>query len=138
MIHQYIRELEQFIESREEIIDLEIIRHSIRETEFEIILIYRYKLLLEDKSSIELTERLIEKNNQLTRTKYSYHWQTERGNLIKRWDNAPHHPEIATSPHHLHTTKEVLPHNEIDGLEALKRILDEYHNLQQSTSQKSS
>lgn len=126
MIHQYIQELEQFIESREEIIDLEIIRHTIRETEFETILIYRYKLLLEDKSIIELTERLIEKNKQLNRTKYSYHWQTEQGNLIKRWDNAPHHPEITTTPHHLHTNKEVMAHKEIDGLEALKRILKEY------------
>lgn len=126
MIHQYIRELEQFIEAREEIIDLEIIRHSIRETEFETILIYRYKLLLDDKSIIELTERLIEKNKQLNRTKYSYHWQTEQGSLIKRWDNAPHHPEITTTPHHLHTNKEVMAHKEIDGLEALKRILKEY------------
>ena len=69
------------------------------------------------------------KNDILKRTKYSYHWQTERGKLIKRWDNAPHHPEIATSPHHFHTTKKVLPHNEIDGLEALKKILKEYSHL---------
>jgi hypothetical protein len=126
MIHQYIWELEQFIQSREKIIDVEVIRHNLWETEFETIILYRYKLLLEDKSTIELTERLIEQNKQLKRTKYSYHWQTQKGKLIKRWDNAPHHPEIETAPHHLHTNKEVLPHNEIDGLEALKRILEEY------------
>jgi hypothetical protein len=34
--------------------------------------------------------------------KYSYHWQDESGNLILRWDNAPHHEKISTFPHHRH------------------------------------
>ncbi|MBC8434273.1 MAG: hypothetical protein H8D96_20380 [Desulfobacterales bacterium] len=34
--------------------------------------------------------------------KYAYHWQDQRGNLICRWDNSPHWPEIATYPHHKH------------------------------------
>jgi hypothetical protein len=34
--------------------------------------------------------------------KYSFHWQQNNGQLIKRWDNAAHHPEIETYPHHLH------------------------------------
>ncbi len=33
---------------------------------------------------------------------YAYHWQDANGNLITRWDNAPHHPEIKTHPHHKH------------------------------------
>ncbi len=39
---------------------------------------------------------------------YAYHWQDIQGNLIVRWDNAPHHPEIKTHPHHKHVpeTKE--------------------------------
>jgi hypothetical protein len=43
--------------------------------------------------------------------KYSYHWQRSHGQLVKRWDNAPHHPEIETHPHHLHDQDEenVLP-----------------------------
>lgn len=35
-------------------------------------------------------------------SKYSYHWQTKNGTLICRWDNAPHYPHLATSPHHKH------------------------------------
>jgi len=34
---------------------------------------------------------------------YSFHWQKENGELIVRWDNAPHHREITTFPHHVHT-----------------------------------
>ncbi|MEA1052228.1 DUF6516 family protein [Lamprobacter modestohalophilus] len=34
---------------------------------------------------------------------YSFHWQTAEGQLISRWDNAPHHRMVATYPHHRHT-----------------------------------
>lgn len=33
---------------------------------------------------------------------YSYHWQDHEKKLIIRWDNAPHHKEIDTFPHHMH------------------------------------
>jgi len=48
-----------------------------------------------------MTERILEERGGLTTTKYRYHWQTGSGKLIKRWDNAPHHPEIDTFPDHL-------------------------------------
>jgi hypothetical protein len=38
----------------------------------------------------------------VTRPKYRYHLQTANGNLISRWDNAPHHSNIATFPDHRH------------------------------------
>ena len=34
--------------------------------------------------------------------KYAYHWQTSDTRLIRRWDNAPHWPDVATHPHHCH------------------------------------
>lgn len=33
---------------------------------------------------------------------YRYHGQKSDGTLVKRWDNVPHHPEIASFPNHLH------------------------------------
>ncbi|MCF6297942.1 MAG: DUF6516 family protein [Flavobacteriaceae bacterium] len=33
---------------------------------------------------------------------YSYYWLRLDNSLIIGWDNAPHHPEIKTSPHHKH------------------------------------
>jgi len=56
--------------------------------------------------------------------KYSYHWQTKRGRLICRWDNAPHHPKIRTFPHHKHekTPDNVLPSEEITLEKVLKEI----------------
>ena len=37
-----------------------------------------------------------------TMFKYAYHWQSEEGDLICRWDNAPHWPDIPSYPHHKH------------------------------------
>lgn len=38
----------------------------------------------------------------VTRLKYRYHLQSHDGVLVARWDNAPHHPQIATFPDHKH------------------------------------
>ena len=35
-------------------------------------------------------------------SKYSYHWKTRTGEMLLRWDNAPHHLGIPTHPHHKH------------------------------------
>ena len=37
--------------------------------------------------------------------KYAYQWQTQEGDLIIRWDNATHWPEVATFPHHKHVAR---------------------------------
>ncbi len=34
---------------------------------------------------------------------YSYHWQDKNGQMSIRWDNAPHHQNLKTFPHHKHT-----------------------------------
>lgn len=36
------------------------------------------------------------------RRKYAYHWQNREGQLLVRWDNALHWPNIETTPHHKH------------------------------------
>ena len=45
--------------------------------------------------------------------KYRFHLQNGEGGLIWRFDNAPHHPEVSTHPHHEHTaTGVVVPAND--------------------------
>ena len=64
----------------------------------------KIKAILKNRSILYIRE-----NWALDQTKYSYHWQDSEGNLILRWDNAPHHPHLDTSPHHVHKGKKVLP-----------------------------
>ena len=64
---------------------------------------YKAKLLLVDGSNLRVSEVFID--GELV--KYSYYWLDESDHLIAGWDNAAHHSEIKTYPHHLHTSKEV-------------------------------
>ena len=37
---------------------------------------------------------------------YSYHYQDGAGQMVFRYDNTPHHPNIKTHPHHKHLREE--------------------------------
>lgn len=53
-------------------------------------------------ASCTLIERFRNVADVLAVEKYSFHWQRNDGTLICRWDNAPHHRDVTTFPHHLH------------------------------------
>ena len=61
---------------------------------------------------------------EIKRLKYRYHFQTGQDQFIARWDNAPHHPEIATHPDHLHTAAGVKPCVAMDVARALSAALE--------------
>ena len=54
---------------------------------------------------------------------YSYHIQKD-GKMVRRWDNAPHWPEMKTFPHHFHmnSEKEALECQEFFALDVLREI----------------
>ncbi|TAN39323.1 MAG: hypothetical protein EPN24_05435 [Candidatus Methanoperedens sp.] len=64
------------------------------------------------------------KNDSITLVKYKYQWQFENGDLITRWDNVPHHREIATFPHHMHDNKGVSECPNIDLKAVIEVIMD--------------
>lgn len=41
-------------------------------------------------------------SGRIDRKKYRYHWQAPDGRTRYRWDNARHHPGLATFPDHVH------------------------------------
>ena len=53
---------------------------------------------------------------------YSFHWQDKNGDLIIRWDNAPHYKNIKTFPHHKHTKNGVEESDEVCLEDVLKYI----------------
>ncbi|OGO43626.1 MAG: hypothetical protein A2Z04_04465 [Chloroflexi bacterium RBG_16_57_9] len=77
--------------------------------------LYRYRVTLQDSSLLEMFERFEVQENDFRVTKYSFQWQSSDGQLRKRWDNATHHPEISTHPHHVHDgpNDQVLPHEPV-------------------------
>jgi hypothetical protein len=56
-----------------------------------------------DGSMLEIRESIIpELALVVNKTEYAFHYQDANGQLVLRYDNAPHHPEISTHPHHKH------------------------------------
>lgn len=60
--------------------------------------------------------------------------------MIKRWDNAPHYPQISSFPDHLHDGSEqtVIPHAPISALDALEFILGKVYESTEHSPNKES
>jgi hypothetical protein len=70
---------------------------------------------------------------------YSYHWQHENGEMRARWDNAPHHPDIESFPHHKHTHGKAMPEQSsertiADILQAIREKLERHTNRDEISS----
>lgn len=97
--------------------DFEIIEHQNRDG----VQILRLKITFIDSSILFVTDIFISFEN---RRKYSFHWQNVDEELISRWDNAPHFPEISSFPHHqhLHSETNVIASSAINLIDILKII----------------
>ncbi|HLA07980.1 MAG TPA: DUF6516 family protein [Anaerolineales bacterium] len=60
---------------------------------------------------------------ELKRLKYRYHLQSSDNQMIARWDNAPHHPEIKTHPDHLHVGEKIKANPPMDIPQVLADVL---------------
>ncbi len=76
---------------------------------------------LADGSKLHLNEVWIAGRLQ----KYAYYWLTPTDEIIRGWDNAPHHPEVDTYPHHVHHTDAIHPSN-IRSLQDVLILLKHY------------
>jgi len=56
------------------------------------------------------------------RPKYSFNFTDGKTVMIFRYDNAPHHREIPTFPHHKHFRSNIQPSKEIGLAEVLSEI----------------
>jgi hypothetical protein len=64
---------------------------------------FKAAVQLIDGSRLQINEVYIEGKLQ----KYAYYRLAPSGDIIQGWDNAPHHPEIMSYPHHLHVDGKV-------------------------------
>jgi hypothetical protein len=79
-------------------------------------------LRFSDHSQLIFSEAVQWHNQQLLKERYVYHYQNANGELIFRYDNAPHHPTVVTFPHHKHVGMKVEPASAPDLSEVLKEI----------------
>lgn len=55
-----------------------------------------------DSSLLKFVEVVQQRGAIMGKLEYAYHYQDAADRLVFRYDNAPHHPEIVTHPHHKH------------------------------------
>ena len=60
---------------------------------------------------------------KIIRLKYRFHFQTAKGKMLVRWDNAPHHPEVESHPDHLHVGQKVRTNYPIDIPQVLTAVI---------------
>lgn len=59
-----------------------------------------------------------------TLIRYAYYWLKQNDELRVGWDNAPHHPEVSTHPHHKHiAAQENIQPSEETSLEDVLRFI---------------
>lgn len=81
------------------IADFAIIRERVTATDGYV----RLRATLINGDFLELTEYFIRIGQSITTVDYRYQWMdADKAELRRRWDNTPHHPEIASFPHHSH------------------------------------
>jgi len=70
---------------------------------------------------LEISIFATESRNTLSIDKYRLHYMNSAGQMLFRYDNAPHYPEIDSYPHHKHTIDKIIP----SSMPSLKDILNE-------------
>jgi len=81
--------------------------------------LYEEEILASDRVNLRIRLRfyngyLLELNESITferevrHLRYRYHFQDKEKNLVFRYDNTPHFPDLKSFPHHKHLKEEVI------------------------------
>ena len=99
-LHQYFSRLEDTILSRKEIEVQQMLILKDEPEKDQGAFLTRVRFY--DESLLEAGEKVRLEDGKIVKDRYNYHYQESNGDLVFRYDNAPHHPEIETFPHHKH------------------------------------
>lgn len=81
---------------------------------------YKIRVDIKPNTMLQATEY-----KDLIECSYSFHWQNSKGELIIRWDNAPHYKNLSNYPHHKH-----LPNKVVESVEmTLEKVLSEIESM---------
>ena len=84
------------------------------------------EIVFTDESELSFME--LKNTEQDRKKKYKYHYMDKIQEMIFRYDNAKHHPEIDTSPHHKHTPEKIEKSIEPELIDVLSEIQDRIEN----------
>lgn len=121
MICGYFREVELRLKDTKIIADKNIDFREFSATEG----MLSGRLLFVEGSMLEFMEYIKEEN----RLKYRFHMINKDGDMVFRYDNAPHHRDISSFPHHKHLSYNVSESTD----KSIMDVLDEIEALISNT-----
>jgi hypothetical protein len=80
----------------------------------------RIRLRFDNGALLEINEALVVVNGALTTLGYRYHLQRANNELVFRYDNTPHFPDLPSFPNHKHLRDAVVAAGKPDLLEVLQ------------------
>ncbi len=89
---------------------------------------FRARLRLSNGDFLEVSEFFSVQTGGCVTQEYRYQWMNaSQGQLIKRWDNAEHFPDVPNFPHHIHVDSEahVISGNTLSIIELMLLIESE-------------
>jgi hypothetical protein len=90
----------------------------------------RIRLRFADQALLEISEAIVFVAGELQWLSYRYHYQDASIGLVFRYDNAPHHPEVSSRPHHKHAGDDVVA----SARPSIEQVLHEVQAFRGSTS----
>ncbi len=122
MIQRFVEDIEKTIASSSLVLSSNVQKHfgPALETVY-----LKGHLLIIDSSIFEIAIFATESRKTLSIKKYRLHYMNNTGQMLFRYDNAPHHPEIDSYPHHKHTPDKIVP----STMPSLKDILNEISTI---------
>jgi hypothetical protein len=120
-LSQYLDKIESSVKSLEGI--------YVERYEEEILTVNRVNLRIRIRFQtgymLEVNESIIGEENRITQLGYRYHFQDPKNNMVFRYDNTPHFPELDTYPHHKHLPEEVIPSKQL----SIREVIEEARSL---------
>ena len=100
MIEAYFTEIEQTIQEFPHIRFLSLTKKIYNATQGYI----SGSIIFENSHRLDFVE--VKNTDYQNKVKYRYHYMNEHQQIIFRYDNAPHHANVSTFPHHKHERQE--------------------------------
>jgi hypothetical protein len=104
IIKQHFDTVEVRLIQSQVIVSYQILRRDIASSDGKL----RVKAALNDGGTAEFFEYVAEVGGHIRLLKYSFHWQNAHGKRKRRWDNAPHYPNLPNAPHHVHEENDLV------------------------------
>jgi hypothetical protein len=129
---RYYWEIRTFLSQRAHLLDTQHKAHKICESyEIEYAGTFWASIVFQNGSRL-IVRFSLKSHGEVEEYNYAYQYLDPQGERILRYDDAPHHPEISTHPHHLHRGPEskdqkervyALDIDRVDFFTVLNRIL---------------